>query len=246
MALYRNIAGFIDEGQQLGLTLLIPPTAVLQNTSGTLLPGPGGFPFPNPADIAAAKAAKYDYLLSHSLDELTAAGYYVTTDNGSVFQWTDAAHNTSTAYLPLQDIQEIENSRGTAGALLLHLQQPAIAKDTAGYAGGGSSTGGSVTQYSDPIPDVQDLPPVKTNQNGEAVFEYTGPSTAIPGGSTTTPTKTTTAPAAAVKNNIAPLVALGGLVAVALAGDRLAGRRTNVLFVGGIGAFFYFMAKRTK
>jgi hypothetical protein len=129
------------------------------------------------------------------------------------------------------------------------MQEPALAKDTAGFVGGGSSSTGAVTQYSDPIQEVQDLPPVKTDSTGEVVLEYTGPSIYNPGTTTpttTTPTTTTNTPATAVKSNIAPLVALGGLVAVALGGDALTGRRTNILFAGGVGAFLYFMAKRNK
>lgn len=262
MALYRNIAGF-NGSDAVGLTLLSPVTL------GPSTLGPSLNPFNPTSDTAfrdlldtklentveaqarlwALKNDRYDYLLSHSLQELTQAGYYVTTDNGSIFQWTDADHYTSIAYLPISDIQDVENARDTAGTLLLHMQQPALAKDTAGFVGGGSTTTGAITQYSDPIPAVQDLPPVTTGSDGETVLEYTGPSTintTPTTTTTTTPTTTTATPAAAVKNNIAPLVALGGLVAVALAGDTFTGRRANLLFAGGLGAFFYFMAKRTK
>ncbi len=258
MALYRNIAGVNGSGA-VGLTLLSPTYATFTPTITDLSPT-SATDFRNlldtklqttadiQAQIWAAKNDKYDYLLNHSFEQITNEGYYVTTDNGSIFKWTDKAAGDSVAYLAIQDIQDIENARGTAGTLLLHMQQPALAKDTAGFVGGGSTSTGAVTQYSDPIPAVQDLPPVTTGENGEPVLEYTGPSTINinPTTTTTTPTTTTATPAAAVKNNIAPLVALGGLVAVALAGDRLTGRRTNLLFAGGVGAFFYFMAKRNK
>lgn len=251
MALYRNIAGV--NGGAMGLTLLSPQYVELSPTSATDFRNLLDTKLQTSADIQAqiwaAKNDKYDYLLNHSYDQVTAEGYYVTTDNGSIFKWTDKAAGDSVVYLAIQDIQDIENARGTAGTLLLHMQQPALAKDTAGFVGGGSTSTGAVTQYSDPIPAVQDLPPVTVGEDGEPVLEYTGPSTInLPGTTTTTTTSTTTTatPAAAVKNNIAPLVALGGLVAIALAGDAVTGRRTNLLFAGGVGAFFYFMAKRTK
>lgn len=260
MALYRNIAGVNNHGQQMGLTVLAPTlldrstlfppiTEVLPGTYdlSTRLTDPEFYAAERERmaqALADATAAKYDWLLSHTLAEVTAAGYYVTADNGSVFKWTDPEHTTSTAYLALQDIQNIENARGTAGTLLLHLQQPALAKDTAGYAGGGSATWGSTSTYSDPIPQVQDLPPVQAGPDG-VEFEYSGPSTVIPP-TTSTPTTTTTTTATAVKSNLAPLVALGGLVAVAIAGESLTGRKTNILFAGGVGALFYLMVKRNK
>lgn len=260
MALYRNIAGVNSPGA-VGLTLFTPTTVELSPTSATdfrnLLDTKLQTSEEIYAQIWAATNAKYDWLLSHSLAEVTAAGYYVTEDNGSIFQWTDAAHTTSVAYLPIQDIQEVENARGTAGTLLLHLQQPALAKDTAGYAGGASASwaeanpySGTGDVYSTPIPEVQDLPPVISDGAGGVTFEYTGPM-AIPTGTTptTTTTTTTTTPnttATAVKSNIAPLVALTALVAVAIGGDAITGRRTNLIFAGGVGALFYLMAKRSK
>ena len=190
----------------------------------------------------AATVAKYDFLLSKSLAELTALGYYITVDNGSVFYYTSADHNTSTAYLPIQDIQEVENARGTAGILLMHFKQPAIAKDTAGYSGGGTSAGGNPT-VTDPIPVVADLPPVVDDGQGGVKFEYTGPgpTSGVPGG-TETPTDNAALPGAG-KKDIMPVVAAGGVVALALAGDSVTGRRTNILFAGGLGLLFYLLAK---
>lgn len=270
MALYRNIAGLDNQGQQVGLSILQPTTSTLRFqpiSEMDILPGTYNLDrfSQTPEEYAAererlaqamadAKAAKYDYLLTTSLSQLTAEGYYVTLDNGSIFKWDDATHYTSRAYLPIQDIQEIENARGNAGTLLLHMQQPALAKDTAGYAGGGSSTWGSTTQYSDPIPEVQDLPPVTESPSGDVKFEYDGPF-AIPTVDTPTNTTTTTTPTTTTtttttpttaKSNLAPLVAIGGILAVAIAGDRLAGRRAGLVVVGGVGALFYLMAKRSK
>lgn len=273
MALYRNIAGVNGSGA-VGLTLLSPTMATLKPidlspTAAQDFRDLIDLKLSNSAEIQAQawalKNERYDYLLSHSFEEVTAAGYFVTLDTGSIFKHTDTAPNTifntgsgdyAIAYLALMDIQDIENERGNAGTLLMHMREPAIAKNTAGYIGGGSFTFGSAL-YTEPIPEVRDLPPVHLGSDGIAAFEYSGPSTVVPTGNTntttttttttaTTPNTTTAIPAAAVKNNIAPLVALGGLVAVALAGDSLTGRRTNLLFAGGVGAFFYFMAKRSK
>lgn len=257
MGLYRNIAG-VNDPEGMGLTLLSPTYATFTPTLTTLSPTSASdfrdlldTKLATTAEIQAQLWAKknerYDYLLSHSFEEVTQAGYYVTTDNGSIFQWTDPSHTTSVAVLPIQDIQEIENERGTAGALLLHMQEPAIAKDTAGYGGGGSASGGSTTQYSDPIGPVQDLPPVIADGSGGVKFEYTGPISTLPSVTTptTTTTSTTTTPTpTTTKNNIVPLVAIGGLLAVALAGDRILGTRSRLVFVGGVGALFYLMAKR--
>lgn len=259
MALYRNIAGVNGSGA-VGLSLLAPTYAQFTPAVVDLSPTSAedfrdllDTKLQTSADIQAqiwaAKNDKYDYLLNHSFDQVTNEGYYVTTDNGSIFKWTDKAAGNSIAYLGIADIQDIENARGTAGALLLHMQQPALAKDTAGFVGGGSSSTGATIKYSNPIQEVQDLPPVTTDSTGEVVLEYTGPSiynSTPTTTTTTTPTTTTTTPAAAVKSNLAPLVALGGLVAVALGGDALTGRRTNILFAGGVGALLYFMAKRNK
>lgn len=244
MGLYRNIAGFLDTGQ-VGLSLFDLPSITLVD-SGGLLPSP----FSDPAaaqqqhqDMTAAYEAEmkseYDYLLTTPLTSLTAAGYYVESD-GSIFYWTDAAHTTSHAYLALDWIQKIENERGTPGALLLHMQQPALAKDTAGYEGGTSGTWYAsngvdpTTQVvTDPIPAVQTLPAVQTT-------------TTIPVTPTTTTTTTQTPPpAAAVTNNFLPLALIAGLGVVAVAGDKLLHERRKVVFAGGVAALFYLMAKRT-
>jgi hypothetical protein len=115
------------------------------------------------------KRKRYDYALATSLDRLTAEGIFVTTDNGSIYQGTP---NAASVYLAIQDIQDIENALGTPGALLLHMQQPAIAKDTAGFEGGSSTTNsGGGDPVFEPIPEVQTLPPVTKTPDGTIDFD---------------------------------------------------------------------------
>lgn len=245
MALYRNIAGFPDNSR-IGLSLYQAPTLTIIDSSSFSLPSPFSDPVAYQEQQQAVQDAttteinnRYANLMDHTYDENTAAGYYVDTTDGSIFQWTDGAHTTSVAYLPIQDIQRIENAAGTAGALLLHMQQPAIAKDTAGYESGNSTSyltsqgvdPGTQT-VSDPIPAVQTLPPVTSTTDGV----------------TTTPTVTTTqtaVPTTTPKNNFLPLAILAGLGVVAIAGEPLLHKKRRLVFVGGIGALFYIMAKRT-
>jgi hypothetical protein len=146
----------------------------------------------NITDIAAQKAAtaaayeaeqnkRYDYLMSTPIDDLRAAGYFVAKD-------TDYAANTGGIWRPVTDaekatllvsadaipfltiswIQLIENQRGKAGALLMKFNEPAIAKNTAGYEPGVTSTSNQ-TPVTTPIPAVENLPPV-TVDNGVPVF----------------------------------------------------------------------------
>jgi hypothetical protein len=241
MGLYRNIAGF-QNSERVGLINFT-----------NLQPGSVTNLIRDPIDTAAIDAAyytemqsRYDWLLSHSINEVLAAGYYVTLDNGSIFHWTDDGHTTSIAYLPLQDIQRIENDRGTAGTLLLHMNEPALAKDTAGYAGGSSSTfSGQPPTDSTPILQVQTLPPVSTDPTGTVFYD---PGTVSPTTTTTTtPTASTPLPsdmATAIKNNLLPLAIIAGLVVVAVGGDDLLHRRSRVVFLGGVGALFFMMAKK--
>ncbi len=233
MALYRNIAGIQNSGQLGYLSL-----RDLQSGSFT------------PIDTATADAvyyaeiqSRYDWLLSHSIADITAAGYYVSADDGSIFHWDDGTHTTSIAYLALQDIQRIENERGTAGTLLLHMQEPALAKDTAGYAGGSSGTfTGQPPTYSTPIIDVQILPPVSTDSTGTVFFD---PGTVSPGTATpVVPTPLPVDPATAIKNNLFPLAIVAALVVVAVGGDNLIHRRSRLVFLGGVGALFFIMAKK--
>lgn len=103
---------------------------------------------------------RYSYLLSTPNDTLWAVPFFVASSDGSVFYGTPDA---GIAFLTIADIQGIENATNTAGTLLLKLQQPAIAKATAGYSGANNSST-STTVVSDPIPQVQTLPPVQTVQ----------------------------------------------------------------------------------
>lgn len=169
------------------LTLLPMPTAtLLTGTGGTLLPRPigstdtsGG---PNLTDLinmsADAEAkywananAKYDMLMKMSKSDLDANQYFITKDNGSVFKGT---MESGSAFLPLQDFQQIENERGVPGALLMHFNEPALAKDTAGYDGGGSGTFSGQPPTYEPIPEVQILPEVEKTPDGSTV-DFTEP-----------------------------------------------------------------------
>jgi len=256
MGLYRNIAGFLDNGQ-VGMSLFDTPNAgfhlIDSGDSGGLLPSPWTDPaaYQEQRDdfstnYEADMRARYDYLLTTPLTALTTAGYYVFPENGSIFQWTDKAAGNSTSYLSLDWIQKIENDRGTPGALLLHMQEPVLAKDTAGYQGGTSGTwyaenGVDPTKaiVTDPIPAVQTLPPVPTTDTPVIP-------TPLPTPTTTTPPTTQTPPiATAPKNNILPLALVAGLGVVAVAGDKIFHERRKVVFAGGLAALFYIMAKRT-
>lgn len=259
MGLYRNIAGISD--RSMGLSLYDAPTFTLDLGGSSILPSP----FTDPAayqeirdtaseNYEAEMNARYDWLMNHSYQEITATGYYVTPDNGSVFQWTDAAHTTSVSHLSLDWIQNIENARGTAGSLLMHMQEPALAKDTAGYESGGSSTwyGDPATPtVSEPIPEVVALPPVVPSGDGGVIFDpevVVTNSYPVPG---TTPSDTETPitplpvdPATAIKNNLLPLATVAGVLVVALGGNELLHKRSKPVFVLGVGALFYLMAKK--
>lgn len=268
MALYRNIAGANDD--RIGLTLYQSPTLTVQPTGSSYLLDQmrdreawQQQMEATQATYEATQNSRYDWLMSHSYSEITAAGYYVEM-GGSIFQWTDGSLNSSTVYLSLDWIQKIENERGTAGALLLHMQEPALAKDTAGYAGGSSATwyeSGGVDPTTEivtiPISEVQTLPPVVTNPDGSVTFDNELPSngfpaptttapttTTIPTTTTTTPTSLPVDPATALKNNLLPLAAIAGVLFVAVAGDELP--RKNLFFLGGVGALFFFMAKKQQ
>jgi hypothetical protein len=126
---------------------------------------------------AAEMKSRYDLAMSKSIQELNSMGYWLMSD-GSLF--TGADPNNAMSWLDLQTIQSIENGLGTPGALLLHLQAPALAKDTAGYSSGSSGTfqqdGGvtNPTPPTQPIPEVDALPPVTKTDNGTTVFVDTG------------------------------------------------------------------------
>jgi len=252
MALYRNIAGIPDDTGRVGLSLTSYSGG---STAPTLIRDPAAVEAAASAYYAEMQS-RYDYALKTDTGQLTIEGIFVAPDNGSLFQGT---YEFAKAWLPLQDIQKIENERGTAGALLLHMNEPALAKDTAGYEGGSSGTFSGQPPAVDPIPAVQVLPPVVTDSTGVVYFD---PATAdpypVPPTTTTTtsaiPTTTTTIPttqaplpvdpATAIKNNLLPLAIIAGLVVVAVGGDDLLHRRSRLVFLGGIGALFYIMAKK--
>lgn len=264
MALYRNIAGFKDpysyEYQEpvIGSSFLqpLPGTTVVSPSLPNSLTDPAAWQQQREQQAANFEAElnkRYDWLMGHTYAEIKAAGYYVTLDNGSIFQWTDAGHTTSTSYLSIDWIQQIENSRGTAGALLLHMQEPAIAKDTAGYEGGGSSswyqdngvTDPTTQQVSDPIAPIQSLPPVISTGDG-VQFQQDG---SIPTGSNGGSGQPVQQPVVTINKstiyaNILPIAVLAGLGAIALAGEDIAGRKKNIFFIGGVGALFYLMVKK--
>lgn len=111
---------------------------------------------------------RYAYLMSKPAADLKAENYYVDA-GGSIFKGT---WEYATVYLSLDWIQKIENEAGNPGALLIHMQAPAIAKDTAGYEGGSSGTFNGQPPVVSPIPEVQVLPPVvKDSNTGTVTFE---------------------------------------------------------------------------
>ena len=256
MALYRNVAG-IDPNNRVGYTLsdlqsttgggliLSQPTVVEILPPGTtwgsgttlqtaMQPIQDAF-----AALAAAKQGYYNYLLATSPYDLAQAGYYVS-DDGSVFKWTDATHTSSVVYLALQDIQDIENAAGTAGTLFMHMGLPVLAKDTAGYAGGGRASQGATTMYSTPIADVLAIPATPTGPN--VIQDYNPPQTTVPVISpvstpeTGVPSSSAPSTSALVSGNTLGVVALG-LAAIAMA------RSKKLLFVGGLGLLYFSMSK---
>jgi len=251
MALYRNIAGIPGDGGQVGLTNFTNFT-----------PGSGSTLIRDPAAVEAAASgyyaemrSRYEYALKTDTGQLATEGIFVAPDNGSLFQGT---YDYAKAWLPLQDIQKIENERGTAGALLLHMNEPALAKDTAGYEGGSSGTFSGQPPVVDPIIAVQVLPPVVTDSTGVVYFDPatapadtypipTDPTTPATPPTTVTPTTSTPLPAdwqTLLKNNWLPIAVIGGLLVVSIGGDKLIRRRSRLVFIGGIGGLFFLMAKK--
>lgn len=250
MGLYRNIAGFLDN-RQVGLSLYQPQLTIMDTGSSSFIPSPFNDPAAfqqqlqatHDATVAAYKA-NYDFLMNTPNSQLF-PGYFIDT-NGSVFQGTP---ESGIAFLGIQDIQSIENAAGTAGALMLKLNQPEIAKETAGYAGGNTATSvatdpnvsdPTVYVVSTPIPAVQTLPPTTT---ATTPVTSTTPGYVTPGATTTTTQPL--APATAPKNNFLPLALLAGLAAVAVAGEPMLHNKRKVVYVGGLAALYYLMSKRT-
>lgn len=222
---------------------ILPPGATWG--SGTTLQDSAQIIHDAAAALAAAKQGYYNYLLSTSPYDLTQAGYYVDPD-GTVFKWNDASHTSSVVYLALQDIQDIENNAGTAGTLFMHMGLPVLAKDTAGYAGGGRASQGATTMYSTPIADVLAIPATPTGPN--VIQDYNPPQTTPPvispvstdSGTTATgsgvPTSTQTPASTLISGSTLGVVALG-LAAIAVV------RSKKLLFVGGLGLLYYSMSK---
>jgi hypothetical protein len=184
----NNAIGFPSGSATGGSFPILPPTTT------TVDQGVITADFSDPAQQAALKQqqadayaaemnSRYDGLLNMSNPKSN--GFFVSSD-GSIFQGTP---DNGMTYLAIDWIQNIENSRGTAGTLLMHFNEPAIAKDTAGYEGGSSGTfqqsGGvdNPTPPTQPIPEVTALPPVTKTDSGTTVFVDSG---------TTTPPATTT------------------------------------------------------
>jgi hypothetical protein len=264
MALYRNI-GYIPpdtsyQGGSMGLALFDGSTSLLATESpGSTFSLPGATQIQNSIDTYwQQQNDRYDHAMAVSLDALHQEGIFVTTDNGSLFisptpPWTGGVPDYSRAWLPLQDIQQIENERGTAGALLLHLQEPALAKDTAGHDSGSSTTwSGSTGTASTPIPEVQSLPPVTTAPDGGVVFQpTTADTTSIPTTTSenpllvpTTTSTTTTLPVMQPASKLTewlPLATLAGAAFLMITGDAVV-HRPKLFFAGGMGLLYYLLA----
>lgn len=237
MGLYRNIGGFLDRGRAVGLSLYTSPSlTLLGEPTTTVLPSPFSDPAAYQQQQQAAQdayltemQARYDWLMSHTLAEVKAAGYYVDPTDGSVFQWQDTGHTTSVTYLALSEIQRIENAAGTAGALLQHLQEPILAIDTAGF-----SSGSSVSFYQEAgIVPYSQLSDSTTPTEAAADIKPVVTPTPLPTDLTTT-----------VKNNVLPLATLAAITFVAVEGDNVLGKQRKIAFVGGVALLFYLMSKK--
>lgn len=238
MALYRQIAG-----SNVG-ALSISPTGSTSLSSYTFHPVDAEQAI---ADYYAQVAKKYDYVMSKSAsDLLNQDGIYVYSD-GSLFQWIDKSTGLSTAWLPIQDIQMVENDRGTAGALLMHMNEPTIAANTAGYEGGGSADFGS-SQVTDPIPEVQAVQAVYSEPSSPATTTETTQkiiTDTVPTGTTAAVTATTNNVASAPSNVDWPVVlTLGSLVFFMIRGEPLFGNNRKLIFIGGLGALYYQLSKK--
>ncbi|HXV99550.1 MAG TPA: hypothetical protein VEC93_14095 [Anaerolineae bacterium] len=90
-------------------------------------------------------------------------------------------------------------------------------------------------------------PPVATvNLDPSPATEQNSLPTSVPDPGTTsepaTPAPTPT-PGTTIKQNILPLLTLAGLAVVAVAGEPLLRNRKKIVFVAGIGALYYQLAK---
>lgn len=191
------------------------------------------------ADLQQQLAATYDMLLGMSLFDFTRNGYII--DKGSIFQ-------SGKIVLALQDIQAIENERGTAGTLFMHFSEPVLAKDTAGYCCGNMRSQGATTLYSTPIAEVLAIPDPPTGSN--VINDYNPPT---PPGTTVTPlppatnnSTTIPTPTTAGTTTMLPLLTVAGLAVLAVAGVQILKKRTGLVFAGGLGLLYYQLKTNTQ
>lgn len=219
----------IPTGGALNTTPILTPQDILNNV----------------ADQQAVFETLYNTLLSMSLYDITKNGFFVDAD-ASVQQCTDPTHSTCKIVLPLQEIQRIENNRGTAGTLFMHFNLPLLAKDTAGYAGGAQASDGATTVYSPPIDEVASIPNPPGGPN--VINDYTNPVPTTPtytpnDGTTNAPgSNTTQTPASSTPTgNVLSMATVAGLAVIAIAGEALLKKRTRIVFIGGLGLLYYSM-----
>lgn len=186
-------------------------------------------------------AVTYDMLLSMSAFDFARNGYIIV--GGSIFQ-------SGKIVLALQDIQRIENERGTAGTLFMHLGEPVLAKDTAGYCCGSMRSQGATTLYSIPIAEVLAIPDPPL-PGGNVISDYNPPTppnttvTPIPPTNNTPVTTPSTTPAATRPATTLPLLTVAGLALVAVAGVQILKKKTGLVFAGGLGLLYLQMKKNT-
>lgn len=243
MALYRNIAGIekigfdeFSKAGSVGMTLY-SPTGSFTYTSDTPLPIRDIFAEPVDPSIRFnqymdQQRQRYDYAMSRTAGELASEGIVVTTDNGSLFK-------DNVAWLPIQDVQYIENERGTAGALLMHMNEVQLAVDTAGYEGGGSGSGGS-TQVTNPIPEVpapEILTPGTPELEPTPISDIPAPTTDIPAPPIIPRSQTGSA-----LINPFTIIGAGGLVFTLMKGKELKERK--ILLLGSVAALAYGLLRK--
>lgn len=230
MGLYRQIAGSNLGAIQLLQPLITTiPTQPISQTAPSLQPV---------IDLDQAQAdynteinSKYDYIMSHSVSEITAGGIFVGPD-GSLFIG-DPSTQSGVAWLVLYSIQDIENARGTPGALLTHMQEPILAADTAGYQGGGSASAGSP-------PVIPTVPDVTTTQPVSDTPVAVTPATPLPVPSTQIPTITTTSS----KTDWGTVLTVGGLIFLMVKGEPLLGKNRKIALIGGVALLYYHLNKK--
>lgn len=268
MGLYRNIAG-LNPYNQVGLLLNLkdaftppitqPPTGgglTIQDPSTvTILPAGTQWSGSNTTlqqstqyirnafdALEAEMNNRYNALLANTPQYISSINIKIDSSTDNIIQ-CDSEGNNCSVFLELQYVQSIENAAGTAGTLFMHMGLPIIAKDTAGYAGGGRASQGATSMYSTPIAEVLAIPATPTGSN--VIQDYNPPQQSVPGapstgggdvattpGTTLNPSVTT--PAAS--NKTLSYVALG-IAAIGVARSR------KLLLVGGLGLLYYSMSK---